>query len=180
LWVCTLSFILSDKQSIYSSQVESRSLSPAHQGSYVRKVLAEVRVSQFLSPGQTITTLAAQDPLAKVIDRLSGVPYSVLPVVDANNRLLGVVNLEEVHLASQSPSLQPFVLCEDLMRSDVEPLTPDDTVDRALELFVENDILSLPIVTNLQERLVLGMVSRFDISSTYLKHVHGPAEPKEG
>jgi CBS domain-containing protein len=66
------------------------------------------------------------------------------------------------------------------MRSDVQPLTPDDTVDRALELFVENDILSLPIVTNLQERLVLGMVSRFDISSTYLKHVHGPAEPKEG
>ena len=33
LWVCTLAFILSDKQSIYSSQVESRSLSPAHQGS---------------------------------------------------------------------------------------------------------------------------------------------------
>ena len=87
LWVCTLSFILSDKQSIYSSQVESRSLSPAHQGSNVRKVLAEVRVSQFLSPGQSITTLAAQDSLAKVIDRLSGVPYSVLPVVDANNRL---------------------------------------------------------------------------------------------
>ena len=27
LWVCTLSYILSDKQSIYSSQVESRSLS---------------------------------------------------------------------------------------------------------------------------------------------------------
>ena len=60
LWVCTLSFILSDKQSIYSSQVESRSLSPAHQGSYVRTVLAQVRVSQFLLPGQSITTLAPQ------------------------------------------------------------------------------------------------------------------------
>lgn len=180
LWVCTLSFILSDKQSIYSSQVESRSLSPAHQGSYVRKVLAQVRVSQFLTPGQGVTTLAAQDSLANVIDRLSGAPYSILPVVDNNNRLLGVVTLDEVHLASQSPSLQPLVLCEDLMRSDVEPLTPDDTLDRAQELFVENDLLMLPIVTNLKERQVLGMASRFDISSTYLKHVHGPAEIKEG
>jgi CIC family chloride channel protein len=180
LWVCTLSFILSDKQSIYSSQVESRSLSPAHQGSYVRTVLAEVRVSRFLSTAQTITTLAPQDSLATVIDRLSGAPQSVLPVVDASNRLVGVVNLEEVHLASQASSLQPLVVCEDLMRSDVQPLTPDDTLDRALELFVENDLLSLPVVTNLQERQVLGMVSRFDISSTYLKHVHGPAEPKEG
>src|SRR5208283_2269803 len=71
LWVCTLSFILSDKQSIYSSQVESRSVSPAHQGSYVRQVLAQVHVGQFLSPGHSITTLAPRDSLAEVIDRLS-------------------------------------------------------------------------------------------------------------
>jgi CIC family chloride channel protein len=30
LWVCVLAFLLSDEQSIYHSQVESRSLSPAH------------------------------------------------------------------------------------------------------------------------------------------------------
>jgi CIC family chloride channel protein len=41
LWVCTLAFVLSDRQSIYSAQVESRSRSPAHQGSYVREALAE-------------------------------------------------------------------------------------------------------------------------------------------
>ncbi len=37
LWVCALAFLLSDEQSIYSSQVESRSRSPAHQGDYVRR-----------------------------------------------------------------------------------------------------------------------------------------------
>ena len=45
LWVCTLAFLLSDEQSIYSSQVESRSRSPAHQGDYVREVLAGLRVT---------------------------------------------------------------------------------------------------------------------------------------
>ena len=39
LWVCSLCFILSDDRTIYSSQVEKRSLSPAHQGDYVREVL---------------------------------------------------------------------------------------------------------------------------------------------
>jgi chloride channel protein, CIC family len=175
LWVCTLSFILSDKQSIYSSQVESRSLSPAHQGSYVRKVLAEVRVGQFLSPAQGTAALCPQDSLDKVLDQLSLASCSALPVVDSDNRLLGVVTLDEVHLASQSPSLKTFVLAEDLIRSDVQPLTPDDTLDRALELFVENDLLTLPVVESLEDRRVLGMVSRFDISSAYLRHVHGPA-----
>ena len=55
LWVCALAFILSDEQSIYSAQVESRSRSPAHQGSYVREVLAGARVSQFLKAGQSVS-----------------------------------------------------------------------------------------------------------------------------
>ena len=57
LWVCTLSFILSDEQSIYASQVESRSRSPAHQGSYVREALAQVHVSKFLSPPSSLAAL---------------------------------------------------------------------------------------------------------------------------
>jgi len=57
LWVCTLSFIFSGQRSIYASQVESRSRSPAHQGSYVREVLAKVCVSEFLSSQEAVVTL---------------------------------------------------------------------------------------------------------------------------
>ncbi len=176
LWVCTISFLLSDKQSIYSSQVESRSLSPVHQGSFVRQILAEVRVSQFLAGGQPTLVLRPQDTLDTVIERLGGALHSVLPVVDDQHRLLGVVTLDEVYLASQAPSLQSLVLANDLMRGDVQPLTPDDTLDRALELFVENDLITVPVVADLAGRRLLGMVSRSDISSAYLRLVHGPAE----
>ena len=90
------------------------------------------------------------DSLQTVIERLGDAPYHVLPVVDGENRLLGVVDLEEVHFASQAPSLSPLIVAEDMMRSDVRPLTPDDTLDRAQELFVENDLLALPIVNDLK------------------------------
>ncbi len=173
LWVCTLAFVLSDEQSIYSAQMESRSRSPAHQGSYVREVLAKVYVSQFLAMGRDVPVLHPDDSLSEVIDRLSDSSYPVLPVVDEENCLLGVVNLEEVHLASLSPALQPLVLATDLMRVDVRPLTPDDPLDRALELFVENDLLTLPIVDDLKQRRVLGVARRFDVCSAYLRHVHG-------
>ncbi len=179
LWVCGLSYILSDKQSIYSSQVESRSRSPAHRGSYVREILADVRVRDFLPTAQNTPVLHPNDSLASILSRLSSAPTPVLPVVDADNRLLGVVNLEEVHIASQLPSLTPLVLAEDIMRSDVQPLTPDDTLDRALELFVENDLLTLPVVNDCRERRVIGMARRFEIASAYLRHLHGPAETPE-
>ncbi len=173
LWVCALAFILSDKQSIYSSQVESRSRSPAHRGTYVRQVLSGVRVSRYLKTGRTHETLRPDDPLSAVLSRLSSATCSVLPVVDKENRLLGVVNLEEVHLAAQAAHLRPWILAADLMRADVVPLKPDDQLDRALELFVENDLVALPVVDNLRSRRLIGLVRRFEISSAYVKHVHG-------
>ncbi len=179
LWVCALAFILSDKQSIYSSQVESRSQSPAHRGTYVRQVLSGVRVSQFLKSAVAPLSLHPNDPLSAILSRLKTTTYSVLPVVDDDNRLLGVVNLEEVHLAAQSSSLQSLVLATDLMRSDIVPLQPGDQLDRALELFVENDLFALPVVNDLQRRRLIGMVRRFEIASAYLKHVHGTRSGSE-
>ena len=60
------------------------------------------------------------------------------------------------------------------MRTDIRPLTPDDTLDRALELFVENDLLALPVVNDLSQRQVVAMVRRHEISSAYLRRVQGP------
>jgi len=179
LWVCALTFLLSDEQSIYSSQVENRSRSPAHQGDYVREVLTGLRVSQFLTPQQQIPALHPGDQLKQVLDRLSSTSYLALPVTDSEGRLLGVVSLEEVHLAAQFPNASSLLLAADLMRSDVVPLHAGDPLDRALELFVDNDLMALPVVDDTDQKVV-GIVKRFDISSTYLRHVHGAAGDHDG
>jgi len=180
LWVCALAFLLSDEQSIYSSQVESRSRSPAHQGDYVREVLAGLKIEQFLTPDQQVSVLHPEDHLEIVIERLGSTPYTSLPVVDDTGRFLGMVSLEQVHFASRFPNLQQIVLAADLMRADVVPLRPGDQLDYALELFVENNLLELPVVDEAAERRVIGMVKRSDVSGTYLRHVHGMRERKEG
>jgi len=174
LWVCSLAFLLSDEQSIYRSQVLGRSRSPAHQGDYVREVLTDVHVRQFLKTQEPFPTLKPGDSLNHVIDRLGASDYPILPVVDAEQHLLGVVSLDEVHLAALSPNLASLVVAADLMRTDVIPLQPDDRLDRALELLVENDLLALPVVEGTQKKLI-GMVRRIDISTAYLRHVHGTA-----
>ena len=69
LWVCVLAFMLSDKQSIYSSQVESRSRSPAHRGSFVRDVLAG-RPRRTIDPARrTFSRLAPGDRWRVVVER---------------------------------------------------------------------------------------------------------------
>ena len=173
LWVCAISFLLSDEQSIYSSQVESRSRSPAHQGDYVREVLSGLRIRQFLTTQHEVPVLQAGDRLPVVIEKLGQTPYAALPVIDAEGRLLGIVSVEELVLATQSPTLAPLIVAADLMRVGVTPLDPEDPLDRALEIFVESDLLALPVVDGTKDRHVVGIVKRSDLSSTYLHYVHG-------
>ena len=181
LWVCTLSYILSDKQSIYSSQVESRSLSPAHQGSYVRQVLAEVRVSQFLPADCAAVLLRPGDPLSTVIKhldtpRIRCCRWSTRPPTAGRGQPGRGTPCRPGAVAGRR-----WYWRTDLMYTDVRPLTPGDTLDRALELFVENDLMTLPVVDDLTQRRVIGMVRRFDVASAGISSPHaGPAEVAGG
>jgi chloride channel protein, CIC family len=178
LWVCALCFLLSDEQSIYSSQIEGRALSPAHQGDFVRTVLAGLQVGQFITPRPEVPVLRPGDRLPRVLDALSNTTYHALPVADEQDRLLGVVSIEEVYLASQSPNLRDLALAADLMRGDVTPLRPQDRLDQAIELFADSDLMALPVVQD--GTRVVGIVKRADISSTYLRLVQGTTRVNTG
>jgi CIC family chloride channel protein len=177
LWVCVIAFMLSDQKSIYSAQVESRAQSPAHRGTFVRTMLTGVTLRQ-LVPTATAPTLSPGDSLGVVVERLSASGFPLLPVVDADQRLVGVVDLDEITLALQMTDVRPMLLAADLMRTDIVPLVADDPLDDAMQRFVENDVLALPIVESLAERRVVGLVRRFDVASAYLRCIHGQASQR--
>jgi chloride channel protein, CIC family len=173
LWVCVLAFLLSDKQSIYQSQLESRAHSPAHKGANVRQLLANVRVGQFVVPGAAVPSALPSDGLRRIVKLLAEAKLPILSVVDDKGWLLGVIDVENVHFALQAPDAEPLIVAADLMRSDVVPLALGDTLDRAQELFVDNDLLALPVVDDLVHRRLVAIVRRHEIAGAYLEYVHG-------
>jgi CIC family chloride channel protein len=177
LWVCTLAYLLSDEQSLYQSQVKGRYNSPAHQGGYIREVLAGQTVCDILTDRATVDALSPSDPLPAVLDRFDTTARIVLPVADTEGRLVGVVHLNEVYWTSHRQGTLPWLLAEDLMRSGVKPLRLDDSLERAVELFAENDLSELPVVASADGRKLLGMVRRTDVARAYLRRVHAQASP---
>jgi len=178
LWVCTLSFLLSDEQSLYRSQVASRSLSPAHRGDYVRDVLVGLSVGEFLAPGTAVATMRPQDRLPRILERLNAAANNGLPVTTDDGDYLGMLSLEDVHLAARSPSLDQLLVAADLMCTTAPTLRPDDSLDKALEMFVLSDRTDLAVLDREPSRRVVGIVRRVDISSAYLRRVHGePGKP---
>ncbi len=175
LWACTIAYVFSGRQSLYASQVETRSQSPAHKGDFVQEILAEIPVSSCLRPGDLPGVLRPHDRLDTVLALVNHKPAPLFPVLGPQERLLGVVTLEEVVLAAQTPALRPLLVAEDLMRTDILPVVPEDTLDVVLERLVANDVEALPVVENLQNRRFLGLVRRSEIILAYLQRF-----PREG
>jgi CIC family chloride channel protein len=172
LWVVTLAYLLSDEQSLYQSQVEGRSFSPAHRGYYVRQVLAGQTVAQVLNGEKPAEPLHADDSLETVLARFDTMSALVLPVVDGDERLLGVVHLHELYWTANRRATLPWLVAVDLMRDDIEPLTPQDSLERAIEVFAENDLQEVPVVNARPDNKLVGMVRRTDIARVYLRRVH--------
>jgi chloride channel protein, CIC family len=179
LWVCIIAFFLSDEQSLYKSQMSSRALSPAHQGSYVREALAGRNVEQVLAEAAPVSPLVPGDTLNSVIERFNVAPEFVLPVVGQAGHLEGIINLHELYWTSNRRESLPWLLAADLMHAGVKPLRPGDSLEYAVELFAENDVPALPVVRTLEGREYLGMVGRTDIAKAYLRRVQGELQKQK-
>ncbi len=172
LWVCVVAFVLSDEQSLYTNQLETRSRSPAHRGTFVRALVGKDLVGEHVRPLGAFPLISPSDSLDTMTERLMASRFDLLPVVDETRRLVGIVSLDDVLAASQETDGPASAAA--LVRTDVTPLTPSEPVDTALQSFVENDVLALPVVEDLERRKLVGMAKRFDVSSAYLRSLHGP------
>ena len=65
------------------------------------------------------------------------------------------------------------------MHDGVKPLTPDESLERAIELFAELDLPALPVVRTQQGQEFVAMVGRSDIAKLYLRSVQGEIRRQE-
>lgn len=111
------------------------------------------------------------DPEAKLMEAerlLESHDFNCLPVVDDEERLIGVVSkldLLRAFIFTARTMIPPY---EEIMRQQVRELmveeprvvTPDLPLTRVLQLMVETRIKSLPVVS---EGQLHGMISREDV-----------------
>ena len=165
LWVCTLSFILSDKQSIYESQVEGRGvfagpprqLRPPGPGRGPRKQVSFPRTNRHHLALQRSPGPGDRPPERWSVSRIA---RSRRRQPAAGRRQPGrspprVAGAEfEAFGLGRRPNAERHSTAH--ARRHPGPV---------LELFVENDLMALPVVDDLQSRKVIGIVRRFEIAT---------------
>lgn len=96
------------------------------------------------------------------VDPLGG-PQRLYPVVDADNRLEGVVTRFELHQLAQRASADPGARLEDILRRDVVIAHPDESLRVVVHRMAETGLTHFPVVTPGPDRRFAGMISLEDL-----------------
>jgi H+/Cl- antiporter ClcA/predicted transcriptional regulator len=103
-----------------------------------------------------VRTVPVDASVAEATDALLASGHSACPLVDGDQRCLGVVSRSDLLLTDQAPE-RPVL---DLASTDVVAVAPDATLRTALELLLAEHVEHLPVVAD--DRLV-GICTRTDL-----------------
>ncbi len=109
--------------------------------------------------------------LHSLAQRFATSPWIYFPVLDENERMVGIISLNDIRTVLMEDELARLVVVADLMTRDVITVFPDDTLNRAMEQFGRKDIEQMPVVSRKDPRRVYGMLKRQDVIRAYNEQI---------
>jgi CIC family chloride channel protein len=175
--VVSMALFIAHRWTIYPEQVGSRVESPAHRGEFMIDVLEDLRVQGVYSQDREVHRVRPETPLREIMELITKTSQHYFPVVDAEDRLVGIFSLNDLREVLYDVELAGLVVAQDLSPERVLWVTPEDTLHRALGLVTLQNIDEIPVVSSETEKRLLGMLSRRDIIAAYHQRVVGAGEP---
>ena len=168
LVVC-LAMIIAHGWTIYSEQVPTRAMSPAHRDELSLDVLADLTVGAVIDRAAAIPVLQASTPAREVLRIADDTGQHTFPIIDPAHRLVGVLSVDLARTVVAADPAPGLVVAGDLATPNAPELHLDDPLARALELFGQDRVEILPVVDG--ERTLVGLLDRRAVLGAYHRRV---------
>jgi chloride channel protein, CIC family len=172
MWVTGIAFLLMGKRSLLAGQVEHIHDSPAHRSHLFSDLFADATVGNLMdaTAAQPFASVGVHDALAVCRTVLAESRQSIVPVLDQERRLVGIVSQDDVRAMSMQRELDDLVLAQDLASGAASALQRSDNLARAMRRMTSQHLDELPVVD--AQRRLIGVVSR----RMLLDHYHAAVE----
>jgi len=124
-----------------------------------------------------VTPVRENTPLREIADRFLTNPNNFLPVVDAHQRLLGVVALQDLKEFLNMAQDLDAVIAGDVMRPPPRCLTPGQPLLDALPTVLESELRNVPVVNNRLENKLVGAIIRAEVLAIFSEAIAAKSNP---
>ena len=158
-----IAYVIIGKNTVYRSQVESRSDSPAHRSEYSVPLMQKLFVKDAMTKKVITTTLNA--PLSEVAEIMAKNTIKGIPVLDDSGRLVGMVTLTDVLKVNTEERVT--TKASSVMTKELVTTIPDESLYEAFGKMTSNQIGRLPVVEPGNSTKLIGIIAREDIWRVY-------------
>jgi CIC family chloride channel protein len=155
------------KESIYTLKLARRGID-IREGKEVN-VLKSMFVKDVMN--RDVETIAEGSALEEMTDKISKSKFNSFPVLDAGNKLAGILSFNDYSEAIFDEDLKGLVVARDLASENVVTVSVDDDLYTALGKISRKDFSTLPVVSPDDPAELVGIVTRRDIIGAYEKAV---------
>jgi len=155
------------KDSIYTLKLVRRGID-IREGKEVN-VLKSMFVKDVMN--RDVETIGEGSALEEMTDKISKSKFNSFPVLDAENKLAGILSFNDYSEAIFDEDLKGLVVARDLASENVVTVSVDDDLYTALGKISRKDFSTLPVVSPDDPAELVGIVTRRDIIGAYEKAV---------
>jgi CIC family chloride channel protein len=134
-----------------------------------QNILRTLKVREIMK--DQVVTIPESMHLAEIVNTLKTRDVSYLHMVDGMAELTGIISFRDIRPVLQEESLRGLVIARDVATTDVFTVNASDSVQLALEIMGRRGVSQLPVVSEDNDRNVIGTVSKRDVLAAYEKSV---------
>lgn len=165
--VAVLHLMLARNWTIYDTQVGAPAESPAHFGDFVVDVLEKMRVGEVVDYENEVPHVSQNATLRKALELVATASSTYFPVVDSEDRMVGIFSLSDIRRIFGETDVQDLVIVRDFMVENVATVKAGDSLNDALQLMNQYSIHQIPVVSDADPRHVIGMLTRNNLGAAY-------------
>ncbi len=124
-----------------------------------------------------VTPVRENTPLKEIADRFLTSPINFLPVVDAQESLIGVVALHDLKEYLGSGDELNAVIAYDVMRPPPKCVTPNLPLLEVLPVALESELRNIPVVNSFKENRLIGSLARSEVLTMFAEAIAAKGKP---
>lgn len=169
MWVCTVSYMVARRWSIYQSQVSGKLYSQAHFGEYAYDIFETTFVEEAYKKTRAYLTIAAEDTIENIMKKVGHRRQRIFPVVDKEHHLVGSFTMSDLTQIIMEGSNTAKV-AGDIMQVSTLEVKPGETIRKAQQIMLDNQVEELLVVdAHEQPAKMIGIITAADIITAYNK-----------
>ncbi|MFV1959493.1 MAG: CBS domain-containing protein, partial [Planctomycetota bacterium] len=166
--VCIIAFMLSRKFTLYEKQLPSRLDAPSKVGYMARAILRRMTVAGVLETRdpRDLVTVRQDDPFQKLVHLHWAQDAHAYPVVDAEGKLVGVVEDDDIRHMIPEHDVDPLLVAGDMMHP-ATTVHADQSVLTVVNLFATEHAEEVVVTDPKDQDRPIATLTRADVLEAY-------------